>query len=92
MAVDEQDWAARFAAELGEPPLKAEEVSAILALAGVAAHASTRRAAPLACFLAGRAGRSPADALALAQALAATLGAGDADGEVPGSTGGEEKP
>lgn len=70
MPVDEQEWAARFASELGEPPLSEEEVSAVLALAGVAAHASTRRAAPLACFLAGRAGRSPADALALAQALA----------------------
>jgi hypothetical protein len=36
-------------------------------MAGVAAHASERTAAPLACWLAGRAGLSPAEALSIAQ-------------------------
>jgi hypothetical protein len=42
----------------------------LLDLAGVAAHASERLAAPLTCYLAARAGITPADALARARAMA----------------------
>ena len=60
------DWIAAFAARLGvEPPTDAD-VATLLDLAGVAAHASERTAAPIACWMIGRAGLSPADALALA--------------------------
>jgi hypothetical protein len=45
----------------------------LLALAGVAAHASDRTAAPLSCWLAARAGLEPAAALALARRLAEQL-------------------
>jgi hypothetical protein len=48
-------WLAAFAEELGiEPPSEAE-IEAILALAATASHDSERIAAPIACWLAGRA-------------------------------------
>ena len=42
----------------------------LLALAGVAAHASERTAAPVSCYLAARSGVPLADALAAARHLA----------------------
>jgi hypothetical protein len=42
-------------------------VEQLLTLAGEAAHRSERTAAPIACWLAGRAGLDPAAAVALAQ-------------------------
>ena len=65
-----QEWITAFAAELGLEPLDDADVEALLDLAGVAAHASERLAAPLTCYLAARAGISPADALTRARALA----------------------
>jgi hypothetical protein len=65
------DWILKFAEELGTEPLTEAEVEALLDLAGVAAHASERLAAPLTCYLAARAGISPVDALATANRLAA---------------------
>ena len=47
-----------------------EDVDAILALAGVAAHASERIAAPVACWMAARAGVSLDEARRLADELA----------------------
>jgi len=64
------DWIIAFAAELGIEPLDETEVEALLDLAGVAAHASERLAAPLTCYLAAKAGVSPIDALARARAMA----------------------
>jgi hypothetical protein len=56
--VRRDEWLADFCARLGlEPPSK-EEVVALLDLAATAAHASERTAAPLACWVAGRSGRS----------------------------------
>ncbi|MCU1344499.1 MAG: Molybdopterin-guanine dinucleotide biosynthesis protein MobA [Acidimicrobiia bacterium] len=63
-------WIAQYAAEVGAAPLSEDEVNTLLSLAGVAAHASARQAAPLTCWLAARAGISPAEALAVAQRLA----------------------
>jgi hypothetical protein len=52
------EWLAEFCKRLGlEPPGK-EEVVALLDLAATAAHASERTAAPLACWVAARSGRS----------------------------------
>jgi hypothetical protein len=62
-------WIAAFAAELGVAPLTDGEVEALLDLAGVAAHASERLAAPLTCYLVGKAGVAPSDALALARRM-----------------------
>lgn len=63
------EWVAAFAARLGADPPDDDTVALLLELAGVAAHASERTSAPLACWLAGRAGLSPAEALAVANDL-----------------------
>jgi hypothetical protein len=49
-----------------DPPDEAT-VATLLDLAGVAAHASQRTAAPIACWLVGRAGLDADTALALAR-------------------------
>ena len=61
------EWIAAFAARIGMVPPDPAVVTALLELAGVAAHASERTAAPIACWLAGHAGLSPAAALELAR-------------------------
>lgn len=63
------EWIDAFAARLGAAAPSAEERKALLALAGIAAHESERFAAPIACFIAGTHGVTPADALAAARAL-----------------------
>jgi len=69
MAPTAEEWLAQFAEALGQPPPSADELSALLELASVAAHSSERRAAPIACWLTARAGLEPAKARALAEAL-----------------------
>jgi C4-dicarboxylate transporter len=64
------EWIARFAAELGVDPPDEDTVEALLALAGTAAHASERTAAPIACYLVGVAGTRPVEAAATAAAVA----------------------
>ena len=64
------EWLAAFAARLGQEPPTPEEVEDLLALAATAAHSSERLAAPLACWLVGRAGLAPAEARALAESVA----------------------
>ena len=64
------EWIAAFAARLDVAPPDDETVETLLSIAGVAAHASERTAAPIACFLIGRAGIAPSDAAA----VAATIG------------------
>jgi hypothetical protein len=59
--VTRDEWIAAFAREAGTSPPSVEEVRELLDLAGTAAHASERTAAPLACWMAGR------SALTLAQ-------------------------
>jgi hypothetical protein len=61
-----QEWLAEFAARLGVDPPDPDTVEELLALAGTAAHASERIAAPLACWLVGKAGVAPAEAGRLA--------------------------
>jgi hypothetical protein len=60
-------WLDAYAERLGVAPPSREEFSALLDLAGIAAHASQRVAAPVACWLAARAGVDPARALDLAR-------------------------
>ncbi|MDQ6836702.1 MAG: DUF6457 domain-containing protein [Actinomycetota bacterium] len=65
------DWLAAYADKLGVPAPTSDEQEAVLALAGHAAHASERIAAPVACWLAARAGVG----LAQARHLAGEVGA-----------------
>jgi hypothetical protein len=63
------DWLAAYADKLGvEAPTK-EELKAVLDLAGVAAHSSERIAAPVACWLAAKAGVDLPEAMQLAREL-----------------------
>jgi hypothetical protein len=64
------EWIRAFAEQLGVEPLSEAEVEALLDLAGVAAHGSERLAAPLTCYLVGRAGVAPTEALTTARLLA----------------------
>lgn len=66
-----KEWLAAYAEQLGTDPPTAEELKGILELAAEAAHASERIAAPAACWLSARAGRSLEESLALARALGA---------------------
>jgi len=84
MSHDARTWMDRYATTLGVDPPDDAQLEALLALAGVAAHASERTAAPVSCWIAGVAGVGPDQALRHAEALAADL-AGPPD---PGSGGG----
>ena len=66
--MDGREWVVRFAADLGVEPLDDATIETLLALAGAAAHSSERIAAPLACYLVGRAGADPAEVLARLEA------------------------
>jgi hypothetical protein len=61
-----QEWIVAFAAKLGVEPPDDATIETLLDLAGVAAHTSERIAAPIACYLVGRAGLDAATALAQA--------------------------
>jgi Domain of unknown function (DUF6457) len=63
------EWVAAYAAAAGVPIPTAEEVDELLQLAAVAAHASERTAAPVTCWIAARAGITPAAALTLAESI-----------------------
>ena len=67
--MDAERWIEEFARSLGAEAPSSEEVERILELAGVAAHASERRAAPVACWVAASAERSPAEALEAAKEI-----------------------
>ena len=64
------EFAHDVAHALGVESLTDEEANEILAMAGVAAHASERVAAPLCAFLAGRSGRTLEDARAAVKLVA----------------------
>jgi hypothetical protein len=59
-----REWLEVFAAQIGAEAPDDETIEALLDIAGVAAHASERIAAPIACYLIGRAGADPAAVLA----------------------------
>jgi hypothetical protein len=74
-------WIASFSRELGVEPPSPEQFGAILDLAAEAAHASERVAAPVACWVSARAGRSLEESLALARRIGG--GASQTDAEEP---------
>ena len=55
------EWITEFAAAIGLDAPAAATVDELLELAAVAAHASERTAAPIACYLAGLSGRPVAE-------------------------------
>jgi hypothetical protein len=61
------DWLAAYAEKLGIPAPTKDELKAVLDLAGEAAHSSQRIAAPVACWLAARAGVDLDEAMRLAR-------------------------
>ena len=64
------EWLAGFAEVIGAAAPGSEAMDALLDLAGVAAHASERIAAPIACWMAGVAGVAPTEALERARQYA----------------------
>ncbi len=62
-------WLADYAAALDVPAPSAADIEELLKVAGVAAHASRRQAAPVATWLAAQAGLSPTEALARAKEI-----------------------
>ena len=78
------EWVRRYAERLGIDPPDPTAVEVLLAMTGVAAHASERTAAPISAWLAGLAGVSPAEAAEHARALAADLASEAAAGSEPG--------
>jgi hypothetical protein len=66
------DWITAYASRLGTEPPSDDELRTILDLAAEAAHSSERIAAPVACWLSARAGRSLAESLALAREVGAS--------------------
>jgi hypothetical protein len=73
MNVSAGQWTELFATKLRTAPPSEEEQSRLLELAGTAAHASERTAAPISCWLAARAGIEPAEAGRVAKELADEL-------------------
>ncbi len=64
-----EDWIAEFAVAVGAAPPDEATVGKLLKLASVAAHSSERKAAPIACWIAGAAGLDADRAIALAEEL-----------------------
>ncbi len=62
-----EEWLTAFTREIGLPAPNREQMDEILRLAAVAAHASERIAAPIACYLAGVAGVAIDEALEAAE-------------------------
>lgn len=73
MTTKAREWVDQFAALIGVTPPTDAEIEQILALAGSAAHASERTAAPISCWLAAQARLSPGDAAVRAAALSKAL-------------------
>jgi len=74
VTISATEWLDRLAAVLGVDAPTEQEVDELLALAGTAAHASERTAAPVSCWLVARAGVPAAEGrlrvAELAEALA----------------------
>ena len=73
-----REWIDDFAAAIGAEPPTDGEIKAILDLAAVAAHSSERIAAPVACWVGGRAGASLEELQAAAERIGGDSAADDA--------------
>jgi hypothetical protein len=65
-----KEWIEAYAARLGTESPTPGEFAALLDLAAEAAHSSERVAAPIACWVAARAGCAPDQALVAAREVA----------------------
>jgi len=65
-----EEWIEAFASAAGVDGPSRTEIAGLLELASVAAHSSERRAAPIACWIAARAGIDPAEAQRIAEGIA----------------------
>jgi hypothetical protein len=63
------EWISAFCEQIGAQAPTEEQSEAILRLAAVAAHASERIAAPIACYVAGGSGRPLAELAELAESV-----------------------
>jgi Domain of unknown function (DUF6457) len=70
--VTRDEWIAAFAREVGVTAPSVDEIRELLDLAGTAAHASERTAAPLACWIAGQSQLSLQELRAVAERIAGT--------------------
>jgi hypothetical protein len=68
--VTAEEFLTAFATEIGAPVPSREEMDALLEVASIAAHASQRTAAPLACWMGGTTGLAPTELLAAARRVA----------------------
>ncbi len=66
-----EEWVEQFARELGAEAPSKDRIDEILKLAAIAAHASERTAAPVACWMAGKTGRSLEELIRAAEQLEA---------------------
>jgi len=64
------EWIRAFCEEIEMPAPGEEDMDAILRLAAVAAHASERIAAPIACWVAGASGKPLTELQEVAEGLA----------------------
>lgn len=64
-----EEWVRTFAERAGAEPPDQDLMDEILKLASVAAHSSERKAAPIACWIAGTTGRPVPELRALAEEL-----------------------
>jgi hypothetical protein len=62
-----EEWLTAFAEEIGAAAPDREQMDEILRLAAIAAHASERIAAPIACYLTGVSERSLEEAIEAAE-------------------------
>jgi uncharacterized protein DUF6457 len=69
LTMNREQWIALFCRRIGIPPPSREEMGALLKLAASAADASERPAAPLACWAAGRSGRSASELQRVADSI-----------------------
>jgi hypothetical protein len=63
------EWIKDFCEQIGMPTPSEAEREAVLRLAAVAAHASERIAAPIACWIGGQSGKSLAELQEIAETL-----------------------
>jgi hypothetical protein len=64
-----EEWLRAFCERIGVDTPTPEEEEQLLELAAVAAHSSERPAAPLACWAAGKTGRSPSELRDIARSV-----------------------
>ena len=72
-----REWIDAFAAEVGAEAPTDDEIKQVLDLAAVAAHSSERIAAPVACWIGGRAGASLEELQAAADRIGGDPAASD---------------